>query len=125
VDKRQVIEHLEYLIRDLRRYDNYEIALIADDHPCAREIPRTPWRVKGEAAVLIEPYTESEDKQHLNVTSDLEITEPSVVRAFRQEFLTIWNEVAGSDKAKHKDNVIGDLTNLLEEVKSKPEGFRG
>jgi hypothetical protein len=125
VDKRQVIEHLEYLIRDLRRYDNYEIALIADDHRCAKDIPRTPWRVKGEAAVLIEPYTESEDKQRLKVTSDLEITESSVVRAFRQEYIGIWNEIAGQDKVKHKENIIGELTIFLEEVKSRPGGSRG
>jgi transcriptional regulator with XRE-family HTH domain len=125
VDTRQVVEHIEYLIRTLRRYDNFDIALIADRDPYAEELLRTPWLVKGEASVLIEPYTESEDGQHLVVASELEITEPSVVRAFRQQFLEIWSAIADPDKAKHKKNVIEWLTRLLEEAKDTGEGSRG
>jgi transcriptional regulator with XRE-family HTH domain len=122
VEKRQVIEHIEYLIRDLRHYDNYEIALIADNYPNEKDLLRTPWLVKGEEVALIEPYTESADGVDFQVTSDLEITEPSVVRAFRQQFLDIWNAITDPDKAQQKENVIRWLTKLLEEVRGNPEG---
>jgi hypothetical protein len=78
--------------------------------------------VKGEAAVLMEPYTESEDGQHLVIASELEITESSIVRFFRQQFLDIWNTIADPDKTKQKENIISELTNLLGEVKSNKEG---
>jgi len=126
VDTRKVVEHMEYLIRTLRRYDNFEIALTADKDPSyAEELLRTPWLVKGEASVLLEPYTKSEDGKHLVVASELEITEPSIVRSFRQQFLDIWNALADPDKAKHKEDVIGWLTQLLEEAKNKLEGSPG
>jgi hypothetical protein len=80
--------------------------------------------VKGEAVVLIEPYTESEDGQGFQVTADLEINEPSVVHAFLRQFLEIWAAIADPDKAKHKEDVISWLTTLLEEVDSKPEVSR-
>jgi hypothetical protein len=124
VDKRQAIEHIEYLIRDLRCYDNYEIALIEDNHPYSTELMRTPWRVKGEAAALIEPYTESKNGQGPHVISDLEITGTSIVRAFRQQFLDIWNTIAEPDKAKQKENIIAELSKLLEVMKGKPEYSR-
>jgi hypothetical protein len=125
LEKRQVVEHIEYLICNLQLYDKFEIALIADNNPYAKDLLRTPWLVKGEASVLIEPYTESGDGQRHMVAAELEITEPSVVRAFRQQFLDIWNAIADPDKAKHKDNVISWLTQLLETVNSKGADPRG
>ena len=121
VDKSQVVEHLEYLIRDLRRYDNYEIALIEDGHRYAKDLLRTPWLVKGEAAVLTATYTESEEGEHL--ASELELTEPSIVRSYRQQFLEIWAAIADPDKAKQKENMIGELTKLLEDAKISANGF--
>jgi hypothetical protein len=122
VDKSQIVEHIEYFIRDLRRYDNYEIALIEDDHRYAKDLLHTPWLVKGEAAVLTATYTESEEGERL--ASELEITEPSIVRSYRQQFLEVWTATADPDKAKQKENVIRWLTKLLEEAKSKPEDSR-
>jgi transcriptional regulator with XRE-family HTH domain len=111
VDKRQVFEHIVYLIKDLRRYDNFEIALIEDDHPYLKYLQHTPWLVKGEAVVLTATFTETGV-----IASELELSEASIVRSYRQEFLTIWNEVADQDKAKQKENVIGELMKLLDDA---------
>ena len=81
--------------------------------------------MKGEASVLIELYTESEDGQRLVVAAELEITEPSIVRSFRQQFLEIWNAITDPDTAKQKENVIGWLTRLLEQAKARGEGSPG
>jgi hypothetical protein len=118
VDKRHAIKHIEYLIRDLRRYDNYEIAFIADDHPYAKYVLYTPWLVKGELAVGTAIFKESEDRQHRVFASELELTDPSIVRSYRQAFLNIWNEVTDPDKAKQKESIIRWLTNFLEEAKN-------
>jgi transcriptional regulator with XRE-family HTH domain len=122
VEKRRVVDHMEYFIRDLRRFDNFEIALFADDDRYAKDLLRTPWLVKGDAAVLTATYTESEDGQSLVEVSQLEITEPSIVRSYRQEFLEIWNAIADPDKATQKEKVIGWLTRHLEEAKGMREG---
>jgi hypothetical protein len=125
VEKKRVVEYMEYLIRDLRRYDNFEIALFADDDAgdrYAKDLLRTPWLVKGEASVLTATYTESEGGQALVEVSQLEIIEPSIVRSYRQQFLEIWKALTVPDKATQKENVIGWLTQLMEEAKGKGEG---
>jgi transcriptional regulator with XRE-family HTH domain len=117
VDKRQAFEHIEYLIRDLRRYDNFEIALIENNHPYEKYVLYTPWFVKGNATVLTATFTEDGV-----IASELELSEASIIRSYRQQFLEIWSSIADSDKEKQKEKVIGELTKLREESKSKGEG---
>jgi hypothetical protein len=111
VNKRQAFEHIEFLIDDLRHYDNFEIALSEDNHPYLKYLQHTPWLVKGEASVLTATFTENGV-----IASELELSEASIVRSYRQEFLTIWNEVADQDKAKQKEKVIGELMKLLDDA---------
>ena len=120
VDKRLAIEHIEYLIRDLRRYENYEIALIEDDHPHAKDLLYNPWLVKDEAVVLTATFTERGV-----IASEMELIEPSIVRSYRHEFLTIWSELTDPDKTKQKDKVIEELAGLLEKAKSKTDASYG
>jgi transcriptional regulator with XRE-family HTH domain len=123
-DKEQAFKHIQNLIDDLKNYDNYEVALIDEKHEYEKYILLTPWLVKGETAVLTAIYTKGEDGQGEIFASELEITEPGIVRSYRQQFLDIWGEVAGKDKLKHKENVIRELTHLLDEAKRKGETSR-
>jgi transcriptional regulator with XRE-family HTH domain len=118
VDKIQAIAHMKHLIQDLRRYDNYEIALV-EDPPTVEDLLYTPWLVKGEVAVLTAIYTKSEDGQHPVFAAEFELTETSLVRRYRQQFLTRWGEVADSDKVRQKENVIGKLTQIVEQAGGK------
>jgi transcriptional regulator with XRE-family HTH domain len=120
VDKSLAVENIERLIRDLRRYDNFEIALIEPDHKYAEDLRFTPWMVKGELAVLTAIYTKSDEGKDPVFASEFEIDETSLVRSYRQWFLTIWSELADRNRAKQKENVIGRLTQLLERAGSKP-----
>jgi transcriptional regulator with XRE-family HTH domain len=119
VDKSLAIAHMKHLIDDLNRYENYEIALIKD-HPSVEDLLYAPWLVKGEVAVLTAIFTKSDDGQHPVFASEFELTETSLVRMYRQQFLTLWDEVADQDKAQQKENVIRELTQLLERARSNP-----
>ena len=83
VDKTLAFEQIERLIRDLRRYDNFEIALIEPDHKYAEDLRYTPWLVKGESAVLTAIYTKSDEGEDPVFASEFEIDETSLVRSYR------------------------------------------
>jgi hypothetical protein len=115
VDRNLAIANIKRLIDDLRRYNNFEIALIPIKHPYERYVMLTPWFVKDETSVLTAIYTEnSKDRNQLELASLLEITESSIVRSYRQQFLDIWGEI--SDQ---KEKVIGELEKLLEKAGDK------
>jgi hypothetical protein len=113
VEKRLALEHMKHLVDDLRRYENYEIALVKD-HPSVEDLLYTPWLVKGDVAVLTAIFTKSEAGQHSVFAAEFELTEASLVRIYQQEFLKLWDQVADPDKVRQKDNVIRELTKILE-----------
>jgi hypothetical protein len=113
VDKSLAIAHMKHLIQDLRRYNNYEIALI-EDHPSVEDLLYTPWLVKGELAVLTAIFTKSDDGKHPVFAAEFELTETSLVHEYRQQFLTLWGQVTEQNRTVQKENMIGRLTTLLE-----------
>jgi transcriptional regulator with XRE-family HTH domain len=123
VDESLAIAHIKRLIDDLRRYNNFEIALIPIRHPYEKYVALTPWFVKGETSVLTAIYRENKkDINQLELASLLEITDTSIVRSYRQHFLDIWEEIADQDKLKQKENVIRELEGTIEQAgKSKTE----
>ena len=118
VDKSQAIAHMKHLVQGLRRYDNFEIALI-EDHPSVEDLLYAPWLVKGELAVLTAIFTKSKAGQHPVFASEFEITETSIVRRYRERFLTLWGQVTEQNRTIQKENIIGKLTTLLEMAGSK------
>lgn len=123
-DKKQAFAHINNIIDDLKRYDNYEIALIEEEHSDEDDLLSSPYLVKGDKSVLTAIY-KKDIVEGYKFASKLEITEPSIVRAYFQLFLNSWNDVAEADKTKQKEKVIGKLNELLKEAGYKPEISRG
>ena len=123
-DKKQAFAHINNIIDDLKNYGNYEIALIEEEHSDEYDVLSSPYLVKGDKSVLTAIYKKEKDGEGYRFASKLEITEPSIVRAYFQLFLNSWNDVAESDKTKQKEKVIGELTELLDKAKRKAEIYR-
>jgi transcriptional regulator with XRE-family HTH domain len=93
----QRVEHLKNVIDLLETSSHYELGLLDDE---VTKSPPTFWLVKGGHAVFFEtwPPNASGDKEEL----DLEITEPSVVEAFHEYFLQLWEQLPAENRDKHK-----------------------
>lgn len=103
--------HLEATIDLLERFEGYELALVDEDEE--ELITNSLWEVKGNEGVFIQTwYRELISGE--NVEMVLKLTEPSVIRAFSEYFLTIWEQIAFENRDKRQ--VIGWLKGQLDQI---------
>lgn len=104
-----VREHLKRAVQILEdRTLRYELALLDDDE--ADLIGTSQWEVAGDHRVLLEIFpkkvgdrpdekAEATDLKEV----DLEIAEPTIVRAFRDYFNQLWNQIRPSNRDKDEN----------------------
>ncbi|TYQ16368.1 UNVERIFIED_CONTAM: hypothetical protein Cloal_2900 [Acetivibrio alkalicellulosi] len=98
-EKEYITEHLNYIIWLLETFENFEIALLDNEH--ADVTNNISWEVKGEHTVMIEALFGEELPKDAILVS---ITETTIASAFQDYFLSIWDSL--SPKSKDKNNVI-------------------
>jgi len=111
-DNEDIICHLENVINMLRKYDNYEIAFVSKKD--FNNLSNIYWAVKGNISVLIETYNRDKmiDDDSFNTEMNFIVTEKSIVNAFHDYFLKIWNDIPEENKSKR--NTINLLQSLIE-----------
>jgi hypothetical protein len=97
LDWHERIEFLRHLIGLLERHTNYELALI-DESTEANSLLHN-WWVKGDHTVLLET-TRPGDETRIEI--DLMITEPTLVRGFRDAFEDMWGNIAPQFREKQE-----------------------
>lgn len=120
INNEDIICHLENLINMLRKYDNYEIAFISKKD--FGNISNTSWTVKGNLCILTPALNNCKmifDDDYPNSEMNYIVTEKSIVNAFRDYFLKIWNDIPIENK--NKINSINLLQSLIEICKEDEE----
>ncbi len=101
LEKEDIVIHIENIIQMLRKYKNYEIAII---NQC-EAVCDSCWTVKSTSYVLVEGKSNNTD-------INLAATEQNIVAAYREFFLNLWNDIPHINK--DKDRIITWLKSLLE-----------
>lgn len=116
-DNIDIICQLEYLIYLLQTYDNYEIAFVSkNDYP---HIVNINWMVKHDGLVMIETYHHVIKKDISHQEKNFTISDKSIVKAFHNYFLYLWDEL--SDETKDKKKAIKKLRQLIKQCRKKSE----
>lgn len=100
-DVKEVWDHLTNVIDMLRSHSNYEIALLDEDEEPG--MIESFWEAIGDHTVLLESWRPT-DSGTEEEEVDVEITEPSIVRAFQAYGQLLWNKVRPANR--HKPTVI-------------------
>ena len=110
-----IICHLENVINMLEKYDNYEIAFVSKKD--FNNLSNIYWAVKENSSVLIETFTKDKITDNNSFNSDMNfiVTEKSIVNAFHDYFLKIWDDIP--EENKNKRNAINLLQSLIERCK--------
>lgn len=104
-------EHLTHTIRLLDAFPNFRIALVDEDEE--KRLQHTAqWEAVGESGVALEVTTY--DAQGRQTLTELQITEPGVVRAFQAYGDQIWESIAPANR--DRDRVIAFLREELEKL---------
>jgi len=106
-------EYLENVLKRLRTYSSYELALLDPEEEA--NILQSSWEVKREHGVVLDTW-HSDDQGH-QVEVDLFITEPTIVRAFWDYSEELWNRISPKNRAK--DYVIWWLEQQLERLRKQ------
>jgi len=111
-DNEDIICHLENVINMLRKYDNYEIAFVSKKG--FNSLSNIYWAVKENKSVLIETFNKDKMMDNASFNSEMNfiVTEKSIVNAFHDYFLKIWNDIPEENKSKR--NTINLLQSLIE-----------
>lgn len=89
--KEDIVENLSYLIYLLKKYDNFEVALI--NYSQSYLIPQNFWRVKGDYNAMISFWGLNATLDNVNETGlFLEINEGTISSAFKDYFIEIWEK---------------------------------
>ena len=114
-DRQDIITHLEYLITLLKKYNNYDLAVISQSH--FSNIANINWMVKGKNKVMIEIFKndriDNRDHKELNFI----ITEKNVASAFHDYFYILWDSIPEANK--NKKNIIAQLKSLIKICKQE------
>lgn len=112
-----IICHLENIIRLLKTYNNYEIALV--NKADYDNISKIKWIVKENTKVFIESFNKNMEStitctDSIVKKTNLIISEKDMVMAFRDYFSVLWNNIDSADKDKKEViNWIEEQVNLL------------
>ena len=90
-----MLEHLRNIIRLLKTYENFEIALLSEEQK--NVIPYYQWEVKGGSTVVMSTWNPGENDKYINIA----ITEETVAGAFQDYFLEIWERVTPEYRDKN------------------------
>jgi len=107
--KEDIAYHLEYLIHMLKKYDNYEIAFISKQN--FNNLSDICWLVKRNSSVFIETLAKDKTENNNHIEMNFSITEKSIVNAFNDYFLKIWNHIPYENR--NKKNSIDFLESLI------------
>lgn len=91
----EVLEHLRNIIRLLKTYENFEIALLSEEQK--NVIPYYQWEVKGGSTVVMSTWNPGENDKYINIA----ITEETVAGAFQDYFLEIWERITPEYRDKN------------------------
>jgi len=99
----------------LKKYDNYEIAFVSKKD--FNNLSNIYWAVKENSSVLIETFSKDKVTDNNGFNSDMNfmVTEKSIVNAFHDYFLKIWNDIP--EENKNKRNAINLLQSLIKTCK--------
>jgi hypothetical protein len=106
-------DHLTNVIHMLKTYPNYNLALLdAEEEPGTLD---TFWEAIGDHVVLLESWhpTDSGAEEMAN----LEITEPTIVRAFQAYGQLLWSKVKPANR--HKPTVIAWLETFVRDLEER------
>jgi len=106
-----IICHLENLINMLRKHDNYEIAFVSEKD--FKKMSNICWIVKGNSSVFIQTLDKSKmacNNDSVRSEMNFMVTEKSIVNAFQDYFLKLWNDIP--DERKDKRNSINLIQSL-------------
>lgn len=113
-----IVGHLENLICMLKKYDNYEIAFVSQKD--FYNLSDICWTVMENSSVIIKTLNKNKtesDNNSYNTETNFIITEKSIVNAFHDYFLRIWNELP--ERSKDKGNAVNFLQSLINKCKSE------
>lgn len=113
-----IVCHLENVIHLLQMHKNYEIAFVNQEQ--YKRMSGINWMVKGKDSVLIETFNKNSPfNDRLHSEMNFIITEKSIVNAFHDYFLILWNNIPDENKDKNKS--IAWLKLLIEECKRRAD----
>ena len=115
LNNEDIICHFENVIDMLKKYDNYEIAFVSKKD--FNNLSNIYWAVKENSSVLIETFSKDKVTDNNGFNSDMNfmVTEKSIVNAFHDYFLKIWNDIP--EENKNKRNAINLLQSLIKTCK--------
>lgn len=115
----EICEHLQNVIYLLRKYDNYEIALLNDIQ--SNNSIDISWTVKDSSTVLLQNLCKNKNhikntsnKNELDTAKCISISEPIIVNAFKNHFMDLWEEIPLI--CKEKNSVIKWLEDQIKSI---------
>ncbi len=112
--REEVGAHLQNIITLLEKHDKYQLALL-DAEEEANLLPDLFWEVIGDESVWMQAW--SKDAKGADVELGMKITERTIVKAFQEHFLTIWEDDDSIVPAhKDKSQVIQWLRHRIEDL---------
>lgn len=112
-DSSDIVENLEYVIYLLKKYENYEIALLSESQ--INLLPPVSLEMKGDYSVVMDIWYPEEDGNKNGLF--LAVTEGTIAGAFKDYFIDLWDKIL--PKYKDKENVISFFENQLKWFKEK------
>ena len=91
-----IIEHINNIIFMLKKYANYEIALVGENE--IDSSIKYHWIVKEKVSAQIHVWRDNQLDSGVNYV----IEEPTIVRAFGQHFINIWEQIAPVNREKEE-----------------------
>ncbi|GAA0727652.1 hypothetical protein GCM10008905_25490 [Clostridium malenominatum] len=124
MDINDIIYHLETVIDMLKKYENYQIAIISKSH--YENISKICWMVKENSNVFIERLNCNIENPNafydFNLETTLLVSEKEVVTTFQNYFLLIWNNINYINKDKAE--IIKWLQNQIALLKDKDKDYK-
>jgi hypothetical protein len=106
----QVREHLKHIVRLLKKFGNYELAFIKKDLVYDDNLF---FSISEKLSVRIESY-DITNHNRINVSI---IEEPTVVKAFEENYLQLWESI--SPVNRDKEEIIGWLEKQIAVLKTQ------
>lgn len=108
------IEHLENMVAMLRSHERYHLALL--DAPEEADIPTKPFlTIAGDRRAYMATWTR--DAAGKAIQMDIEIAEPTIVAALREQYEAWWERIP--ERHRDRDYVIGVLEQYIRNVKRR------
>jgi hypothetical protein len=108
------IEHLEHIVALLRSHERYHLALL--DTPEETDIPTKPFlTVTGDRRAYMGTWTR--DAAGKAFQMDIEITEPTIVAALREQYGEWWERIP--ERHRDRDYVIDVLEQYIRNVRRR------